>query len=84
MPAVEQNDAPPKEPILLLMHHLKAIKACEEWDKLHIHWCGISSINRSGLGKNGDFGGVTFVDPKFDPGGFFPNPHKKKRPGPGG
>ena len=37
-----------------------------------------------GLGKNGDFGGVTFVDPKFDPGGFFQIPQKKNARGPGG
>ena len=29
-----------------LLHHLKSIRYCKWWDKLHIHQCRISSINR--------------------------------------
>ncbi len=29
-----------------ILHHLGCIKPCEQWDKLPINWCRISSINR--------------------------------------
>ena len=28
-----------------ILHHLGCIKPCKSWDKLHINWCRISSIN---------------------------------------
>ena len=28
-----------------ILHHLGCIKSCKSWDKLHINWCRISSIN---------------------------------------
>ena len=28
-----------------ILHHLGCIKPCTYWDKLHINWCRISSIN---------------------------------------
>ena len=29
-----------------ILHHLGCVKPCKYWDKLHINWCRISSINR--------------------------------------
>ena len=28
-----------------MVHHLGCVKACKQWDKLHINWCRISSIS---------------------------------------
>ena len=39
----------PKLQLILMMaeilHHLVCMKPCKYWDKLHINWCRISSIN---------------------------------------
>jgi len=32
-----------------ILHHLGCIKPCKYWDKLHINWCRISSINSISL-----------------------------------
>ena len=34
--------------IVEILHHLGCIKPCKYWDKLHISWCRISSINSNG------------------------------------